>query len=89
MAAALTSGYVQDMIAKTAEGRAKDIATLRQELTGVNAFPILGDDNVHAEPWPAASAPSGKSAIEITPMPAVTFMHSTVQISQNCGVFHA
>ena len=24
-----------------------------------------------------------------TPMPAVTFMHSTIQISQNCGVFNA
>ena len=24
-----------------------------------------------------------------TPMPAVTFMQSTVQISQNCGVFSA
>src|SRR5579863_5565748 len=28
-------------------------------------------------------------AIAITPMPAVTFVHSTPQISQNCGVFHA
>ncbi len=26
-------------------------------------------------------------AIDITPMPAVTFRHSTPQISQNCGVF--
>ncbi len=24
-----------------------------------------------------------------TPIPAVTFMHSTIQISQNCGVFSA
>ena len=24
-----------------------------------------------------------------TPMPAVTFMQSTIQISQNCGVFNA
>ncbi len=28
-------------------------------------------------------------AIEITPMPAVTFKHSTHQMSQNCGVFQA
>src|ERR1700728_2596193 len=28
-------------------------------------------------------------AIEMTPMPAVTFMHSTPHNSQNCGVFHA
>ena len=68
IAAALISGHVQDMIAKTAEARAKDIATLRQELTGVNAFPLLGDDGVHAEPWPAPAAPSGKAAVEVTPM---------------------
>ena len=30
-----------------------------------------------AEAWPS------------TPMPAVTFRHSTHQISQNCGVFSA
>ena len=30
-----------------------------------------------AEAWPS------------TPMPAVTFMHSTIQIIQNCGVFNA
>jgi methylmalonyl-CoA mutase len=68
MFAALQSGYVQEMVAKTAEARAKDIATLRQELTGVSAFPLLGDDGVHAEPWPAPVAASGKPAIEVTPM---------------------
>jgi len=66
IAAALTSGYVQDMIAKTAEARAKDIATLRQELTGVNAFPLLGDDGVHAEAWPAPGASSAKAVVEVT-----------------------
>jgi methylmalonyl-CoA mutase len=68
MAAALTSGYIQDMIAKTAEARAKDVATLRQELTGVNAFPLLGDDGVHAAPWPAAGALSGKAVVEVQPL---------------------
>jgi methylmalonyl-CoA mutase len=68
IAAALTSGYIQDMIAKTAEARAKDIAMLRQELTGVNAFPLLGDDGVQAEPWPAAGAASGKAVVEIRPL---------------------
>jgi methylmalonyl-CoA mutase len=65
---ALKSGYVQDTIAKTAEARAKDIATLRQELTGVNAFPLLGDDGVHADPWPKHTAPSGKAAVEVRAM---------------------
>jgi len=68
MFAALQSGYVQEMVAKTAEARAKDIATLRQELTGVSAFPLLGDDGVHAEPWPAPAAASAKPAVEVTPM---------------------
>jgi methylmalonyl-CoA mutase len=66
--AALISGHVQDMIAKTAEARAKDVATLRQELTGVNAFPLLGDDGVHAEPWPVPAAPSGEAAVEVAPL---------------------
>jgi methylmalonyl-CoA mutase len=65
IAATLASGYLQDMIAKTAEARAKDIATLRQELTGVSAFPLLGDDGVHAEPWPAVAAPSSKPVVEV------------------------
>ena len=28
-------------------------------------------------------------AMPITPMPADTFMHSTIQISQNCGILKA
>ena len=69
MLASLTSGYIQDMIAKTAEARAKGIATMRQELTGVSAFPILGDDGVKVEPWPARSAaPLGAPAIEVRPL---------------------
>ena len=69
MLVGLTSGYVQEIIAKSAETRAKAIATGRQEITGVSAFPILGDDNVKTEPWskPAPSAPA-KAAIEVTPL---------------------
>jgi methylmalonyl-CoA mutase len=69
MLAGLTTGYVQEMIAKSAETRAKAIATGKQELTGVSAFPILGDDGVKTEVWPkpAASAP-GKAVIEVTPL---------------------
>jgi len=69
MLANLTSGYIQDVIAKTAEARAKGIATMRQELTGVSAFPILGDDGVKVEPWPARNAASlGPPAIEVRPL---------------------
>ncbi|HVZ03487.1 methylmalonyl-CoA mutase family protein [Hyphomicrobium sp.] len=68
MFAALNSGYIQEMIAKTAQARAKDIATLRQELTGVSAFPLLGDDGVHAESWPAPVATSTKAVVEVVPL---------------------
>lgn len=52
MLQALTSGLVQDQIAAVAEARMKDIATRRIELTGVSAFPQLGDDGVRTAPWP-------------------------------------
>jgi methylmalonyl-CoA mutase len=46
MAAALESGFIQERIARVAEKRAGDIAHGRIELTGVSAFPRLGDDGV-------------------------------------------
>jgi methylmalonyl-CoA mutase len=49
---ALASGYIQDMVGKTADERAKSVAAIRQQITGVNAFPLLGDDGVKVEPWP-------------------------------------
>jgi len=69
MLVGLTTGYVQEMIAKTAAARQKAIATGRIELTGVSAFPLLGDDGVHCEPWPKprdmlTAAPQ----IEVTPI---------------------
>ncbi len=65
----LTTGYVQEMIAKAAEARAKAIATGRAELTGVSAFPLLGDDGIKAEPWPKpAAAFPGRAEIEVTPV---------------------
>ncbi len=68
MLVGLTTGYVQDMIAKTADARAKQIATGKLEVTGVSAFPILGDDGVHTEPWPRGAAPATKAVIEVTPL---------------------
>jgi methylmalonyl-CoA mutase len=71
MLAALTTGYIQDAIAKTAETRAKAIATVREELTGVSAFPILGDDGVHVDPWPQPAKPASSTpppAIEVSPL---------------------
>ena len=84
MLAGLTSGYIQDMIAKTAEARAKSIATLRQELTGVSAFPILGDDGVKVEPWPQPPglAVSNKAAITVTPLGRIV----SAKPSKRCAI---
>jgi methylmalonyl-CoA mutase len=53
MAAALTSGFIQDEIDTAAEARARLAATGRLEMTGTSAFPMLGDDGVKTEPWPS------------------------------------
>jgi methylmalonyl-CoA mutase len=68
MAEALKSGFVQDEIARTAEVRAKAIATGRFELTGVSAFPILGDDGVKCEPWPAGDQKPDTRGIAVRPI---------------------
>src|SRR5690606_16541563 len=49
IAAALTSGALQDEIAAVAQRRRQAVATGRIELTGVSAFPLLGDDGVTVE----------------------------------------
>ena len=64
----LQSGYIQEMIGKSAEARAKAIATGKQELTGVSAFPLLGDDGVQADAWPAVSAAAATPAVQIAPL---------------------
>jgi methylmalonyl-CoA mutase len=65
MAAALMSGRIQHEIAKVAETRAKQFATGRMEMTGVSAFPKLGDDGVKVVPWPAATSPAAGGAVRI------------------------
>jgi methylmalonyl-CoA mutase len=68
IAEALNSGYVQEMIRRTAEARAKQVATGRMELTGVSAFPLLGDDGIKAQAWPKPAAPEGEPAVTVTPI---------------------
>lgn len=63
---ALRAGSVQDDIAAVAATRAKAIATGRAALTGVSAFPLLGDDGVKVAPHPAAPVVSVK--VEVTPL---------------------
>jgi methylmalonyl-CoA mutase len=69
MAAALESGFIQDRIARVAEARADDIAHGHVELTGVSAFPRLGDDGAKAEPHPAFDpvVKGGTSVAPLTP----------------------
>ena len=49
MGAALESGFIQAEVARTELARAERIATGRQELTGVSAFPRLSEDGVEVE----------------------------------------
>jgi methylmalonyl-CoA mutase len=64
---ALSSGGLQDDIARIAETRARSIATGRVELTGVSVFPFLGDDGVKVTPY-AETAPLTKPAVRaLTP----------------------
>lgn len=65
---ALRSGFVQDEIGAVATARAKAVATGRAALTGVSAFPLLGDDGVKVVPHPAAPAITAKPEIRpLTP----------------------
>ncbi|MDX2202761.1 MAG: methylmalonyl-CoA mutase family protein [Hyphomicrobiaceae bacterium] len=56
MLAALQSGSLQQAIGRTAAERAARIATGKEQLTGVSAYPRLGSDGVTASPWPKPSA---------------------------------
>jgi methylmalonyl-CoA mutase len=67
MAAALESGFVQGEVARVAEARARDIAVGRQELTGVSAFPRLGEDGVTVEPHPPTE-PIVKGGTAVAPL---------------------
>lgn len=68
MAAVLTSGRIQDDVAKVAKARAKQLATGRIEMTGVSAFPRLGDDGVKITPWPDIPSPADGGAVRIKPL---------------------
>jgi methylmalonyl-CoA mutase len=67
MADALKSGFIQGEIARVAEVRANDIAHGRVELTGVSAFPLLGDDGVKFAPHPPAD-PVTKGGTAVAPL---------------------
>src|SRR5262249_53863919 len=64
--AALEAGAIQDRIAADTATRAKAIATGRAELTGVSAFPLLGDDGVKVTPF--AEVPPVKGMEIVRPL---------------------
>jgi len=70
IAAALASGWLQDEIGAIADARAKAIASGKIELTGVSAFPLLGDDAITAEPWvrPQSQASAPQPAVTVRPL---------------------
>ena len=87
MAAALASGRIQDDIAKVAETRQKQLACGRLEMTGVSAFPRLGDDGVKVTPWPEALPPNG-SATRIKPL-AVSRLAEPFEALRDAADAHA
>lgn len=65
---ALTSGALQETIARVAEMRAKAIASGRLELTGVSVFPHLSEDGVKVTPRRApAPVPKERVASPLLP----------------------
>ena len=63
MIGCLKSGLIADQIEAVATARDKAIATGKAELTGVSAFPLIGDDGVKAEPWPAPRISVGSARL--------------------------
>jgi methylmalonyl-CoA mutase len=61
--AALDQGFLQDRVEAQAATRAKAIATGKAELTGVSAFPLLGDDGVEVTPREAAPPVKGEQMV--------------------------
>jgi methylmalonyl-CoA mutase len=70
IAQSLITGTWQDRVAKTSGERARLIATGRLELTGVSAFPKLGDDGITVAPWPREALTTDLPGARAIPMPA-------------------
>jgi methylmalonyl-CoA mutase len=70
MLAALQSGHVQAMIAKTAAERARNLATGREELIGVANYPALKETQFAVVPHPVAETDAtDNAAITAEPLP--------------------
>ncbi len=73
MGKALASGFIQDKIAAVAEARAKAFATGKLKLTGVSAFPLLGDDGIKVSPHPTPAPEPLTKAVEVRPLQVARF----------------
>ncbi len=70
MLAALQSGHVQAMIAKTAAERARNLATGREELIGVANYPVLKETQFTVVPHPPVEVDAADdTAITAEPLP--------------------
>jgi methylmalonyl-CoA mutase len=63
LAATLSSGYLQDQIARTADTRSTSIAKWTTPLTGVSVFPLLADDGVKVTPHAKAPVICGNQHV--------------------------
>lgn len=68
MAEALAKGFIQKMLAETAEQRAQDAAHGRLEITGVSTFPKLGEPEDAPAPQESPN-PLDDPAITVEPIP--------------------
>lgn len=69
--AALTSGRLAERLGATATRRADEVARRTRVLTGVNAFPLLGDDGVPAADTTVDAAFGRRETDRLTSRPAV------------------
>jgi methylmalonyl-CoA mutase len=88
MATALISGRIQDDIAKVAAARRKQLGSGRLEMTGVSAFPRLGDDGVDVTPWPEAHVATADSAVRVKPL-AVARLSEPFEAFRDAADAHA
>jgi methylmalonyl-CoA mutase len=74
--AALSSGKVAEQLAADTERRHDELARRKRILTGVNTFPLIGDDGLQREELPEAGAPADAPAQALTPVrDAAAFEH--------------
>lgn len=90
--AALRGGMLAEGIAASTHERTQDLATRRRRLTGVNTFPLLGDDRLTLEPGDreelvareldARSAGGGNGAAGLADAPAERRLAAAVALAQ-------